>query len=33
LLQQDGIHPTEQGVEAMAAGIAEFLAPLVEDLD
>lgn len=33
LLQPDGLHPTEQGVEAMAAGIADFLAPLVEDLD
>jgi acyl-CoA thioesterase-1 len=32
LLQQDGLHPTEQGVEAMASGIADFLAPLVEDL-
>jgi acyl-CoA thioesterase-1 len=33
LLQQDGIHPTQGGVEAMAAGMADFLAPLVEDLD
>jgi acyl-CoA thioesterase I len=33
LLQPDGVHPTERGVEAMAAGIADFLAPLVEDLD
>ena len=29
LIQQDGVHPTAEGVEAMAAGIAEFLAPLV----
>jgi acyl-CoA thioesterase-1 len=33
LLQQDGVHPTEEGVEAMASGIADFLAPLVGDLD
>ncbi len=32
LLQQDGIHPTAEGVEAMAAAITEFLAPLVVDL-
>ena len=32
LLQQDGLHPTAQGVEAMAAAITEFLAPLVVDL-
>jgi acyl-CoA thioesterase-1 len=32
LLQQDGIHPTAEGVEAMAGEIAGFLAPLVEDL-
>jgi acyl-CoA thioesterase-1 len=32
LLQQDGIHPTAEGVEAMAGDIAGFLAPLVEDL-
>ncbi len=32
LLQQDGLHPTAEGVEAMAAAITEFLAPLVVDL-
>jgi acyl-CoA thioesterase-1 len=32
LLQQDGLHPTADGVEAMAGAIAGFLAPLVEDL-
>jgi len=32
LLQQDGVHPTSEGVEAMAASITDFLAPLVEDL-
>ena len=32
LLQQDGIHPTEKGVEAMADGLADFLTPLVKDL-
>jgi acyl-CoA thioesterase-1 len=32
LLLQDGVHPTAEGVEAMAADIADFLAPLVEDL-
>jgi len=32
LLLQDGIHPTAEGVEAMAAGIADFLEPLVKDL-
>jgi acyl-CoA thioesterase-1 len=32
LLQQDGVHPTADGVEAMAGEIAGFLAPLVEDL-
>jgi acyl-CoA thioesterase-1 len=32
LLMQDGIHPTAQGVEAMAGEIANFLVPLVEDL-
>ena len=32
LLQQDGVHPTSEGVEAMAGAIAGFLAPLVEDL-
>jgi lysophospholipase L1-like esterase len=29
LIQQDGVHPTAEGVEAMAAEITEFLAPLV----
>ncbi|HEX5007791.1 MAG TPA: GDSL-type esterase/lipase family protein [Hyphomonadaceae bacterium] len=32
LLQQDGVHPTSEGVEAMAGAITGFLAPLVEDL-
>jgi acyl-CoA thioesterase-1 len=32
LLQQDGLHPTAEGVEAVASAIAGFLAPLVEDL-
>ena len=32
LLLQDGLHPTAEGVEAMALDIAEFLAPLVKDL-
>src|SRR5689334_21989485 len=32
LLLQDGIHPTEKGVEAMADGLADFLEPLVKDL-
>ncbi len=29
----DGLHPTADGVEAMAAALTGFLAPLVEDLD
>ena len=29
LIQQDGVHPTAEGVEAMAAGISDFLAPIV----
>jgi acyl-CoA thioesterase-1 len=29
LIQPDGVHPTAEGVEAMAAEIADFLAPLV----
>ena len=33
LLMQDGIHPTSEGVEAMADQIAGFLAPLVQDLN
>jgi acyl-CoA thioesterase I len=32
LLLQDGVHPTAEGVEAMAASIAGFLEPLVKDL-
>jgi acyl-CoA thioesterase-1 len=32
LLQQDGLHPTAEGVDAMAGEIAGFLTPLVEDL-
>jgi acyl-CoA thioesterase-1 len=32
LLQDDGLHPTEKGVEAMADGIAGFLEPLVKEL-
>ena len=32
LLLQDGVHPTSEGVEAMAAEITDFLAPLVKDL-
>lgn len=32
LLLQDGIHPTEKGIEAMADGLADFLEPLVKDL-
>jgi acyl-CoA thioesterase I len=32
MLLQDGLHPTSEGVEAMAAEITAFLAPLVEDL-
>lgn len=32
LLMQDGLHPTSEGVEAIADRIGEFLAPLVEDL-
>lgn len=33
LLMQDGLHPTSEGVEAMAGRIGEFLIPLVEDLN
>jgi acyl-CoA thioesterase-1 len=29
LIQQDGVHPTAEGVEAMAAEITDFLAPLI----
>jgi acyl-CoA thioesterase I len=32
LIQQDGVHPTAEGVEAMAAAITGFLAPVVEQL-
>jgi acyl-CoA thioesterase-1 len=32
LLQQDGLHPTAEGVEAMAGELASFLEPLVKDL-
>jgi lysophospholipase L1-like esterase len=32
LIQQDGLHPTAEGVEAIAAAIADFLAPIVEQL-
>jgi acyl-CoA thioesterase-1 len=32
LLQQDGLHPTAEGVEAMAGELARFLEPLVKDL-
>lgn len=32
LLLQDGVHPTSEGVEAMAVEITDFLAPLVKDL-
>ena len=32
LLQQDGLHPTAEGVEAMATELAGFLEPLVKDL-
>ena len=32
LLQQDGLHPTAEGVEAMASELAGFLEPLVKDL-
>jgi acyl-CoA thioesterase I len=32
MLQQDGVHPTGPGVEAMAAALADFLAPEVNKL-
>jgi acyl-CoA thioesterase-1 len=32
LLQGDGVHPTEAGVEAMAVDISQFLKPLVSGL-
>ena len=32
LLQQDGLHPTAEGVEAMAGELATFLEPLMKDL-
>jgi len=33
LLQADGVHPTAAGVEAMAQPLADFLAPLISDLE
>ena len=33
LLMEDGLHPTARGVEAMAEGVAEFLAPVIAALD
>lgn len=33
LLMDDGLHPTAKGVEAMAAGVADFLAPVIASLD
>ncbi len=33
LLMDDGLHPTARGVEAMAVGVTEFLAPIVAELD
>lgn len=33
LLMEDGLHPTARGVEAMAFGVTEFLAPVVAKLD
>ena len=33
LLMDDGLHPTARGVEAMAEGVAEFLAPVIAALD
>lgn len=33
LLMGDGVHPTAEGVEAMAADIGAFLIPLAESLD
>jgi acyl-CoA thioesterase-1 len=33
LLMDDGLHPTAEGVEAMAKDVAEFLAPVIATLD
>lgn len=33
LLMSDGLHPTAKGVEAMAEGVADFLAPVIVALD
>ncbi|MEQ1609210.1 MAG: arylesterase [Hyphomonadaceae bacterium] len=33
LLMDDGLHPTAKGVEAMAEGVADFLAPVIAKLD
>jgi len=33
LLMEDGLHPTARGVEAMALGVTDFLAPIVTSLD
>jgi acyl-CoA thioesterase-1 len=33
LLMDDGLHPTANGVEAMAEGVADFLAPVIAKLD
>lgn len=33
LLMGDGLHPTAKGVEAMAEGVADFLAPVIATLD
>jgi acyl-CoA thioesterase-1 len=33
LLMADGVHPTAAGVEAMAQPLADFLAPLITDLE
>ena len=33
LLMDDGLHPTARGVEAMAEGVTDFLAPVIAALD
>lgn len=33
LLMEDGLHPTAEGVEAMAKDVADFLAPVIATLD
>jgi acyl-CoA thioesterase-1 len=33
LLMADGVHPTAEGVEAMAEALTEFLVPVVEELE